>query len=677
MRGLYSRIFALLLVHAALLPGAGAAGLPATIGYEGFLKNASGDPINALVSLTFRLYGQSAGGSALWTETHNAVSVSEGVFSAQLGSIVSLVDTPGLSLNKALYLSIEVNTDGEMTPRLALNSAPYSFSTRKLSLEIAVDCAGGDTIGKALDDAPVGGALTLDVSGTCVEDVVITRSNMTIKSTSADAVIRAVSPAPNACRAALHIHGARNVTVSDISILPDPADTENMRGVCVSDNAAAQLNSITVDGFASQGVYVHEGSALDMHSSIVRNNGSYGFLVNYGSNTEIRATSVTGNARGLFVESASAQVFEGSVVSGNTRHGVQGRLGSTIFVDSSTIENNGSPGSGTSAYGVLLTDNSSVQIKNSTVATGMQHAGEGASIGAYRNTNVYLGGGNTISAPFAATIECPPDCDDLYGAGGGGTAIDMEYQGSLRQQDGKDIIVGNIYTWNTSIVDFRDAEITPTTAVLNQGTFAQLRLRDRSPGDNTATLTGVLVANSQILSIRNSNSSERALIDGKVYCAGFGYADPDLAFKDPEDGFVFCDHPDLDIEVLASGPGSVAPFGTATHSITINNLAASSPRVDPGPITVYVQASGDFHTITVPSVANMDCSYDSVDTLTCVGPAFAWGDLTALNFDVDVVAGNLNSGSIYVDVWAYVDNQLYEDDESDNDPAVIETFVTN
>jgi len=64
------------LVLASLSAGAQA---PATIGHQGVLTTSGGAPVaDGTYSLTFRLYSASTGGIALWTETHSAVSVSNG-----------------------------------------------------------------------------------------------------------------------------------------------------------------------------------------------------------------------------------------------------------------------------------------------------------------------------------------------------------------------------------------------------------------------------------------------------------------------------------------------------------------------------------------------------------------------------------------------------------------------
>jgi hypothetical protein len=55
------------------------------ISYQGRLLQG-GDPVNATINITFRLYTVSSGGAAIWTETQSVV-VDEGLFSVYLGTV--------------------------------------------------------------------------------------------------------------------------------------------------------------------------------------------------------------------------------------------------------------------------------------------------------------------------------------------------------------------------------------------------------------------------------------------------------------------------------------------------------------------------------------------------------------------------------------------------------------
>ena len=112
-----------LLILAALLLGAtqAQAAVPGEISFQGFLTDTSGVPINGSVSMTFRIYDAATLGNLLWGETQSGVTVDEGRYAVLLGT-GTVLPTPGIALTALAFdleywLSVEVETDGEMTPR--------------------------------------------------------------------------------------------------------------------------------------------------------------------------------------------------------------------------------------------------------------------------------------------------------------------------------------------------------------------------------------------------------------------------------------------------------------------------------------------------------------------------------------------------------------------------------
>lgn len=126
-------------VSAALFPvvSFGAAGINKQLPYQGVLKTSGGVKVSdGNYDMIFKIYDAPSGGNILWTGTHtaangNAVTVTDGVFSALLGSgsgntmIIDFSDD-------TLYLGIKVGADSEMTPRKRIGAAGYAFNTDKL-----------------------------------------------------------------------------------------------------------------------------------------------------------------------------------------------------------------------------------------------------------------------------------------------------------------------------------------------------------------------------------------------------------------------------------------------------------------------------------------------------------------------------------------------------------------
>ncbi|NJP07050.1 MAG: hypothetical protein HC837_16230 [Chloroflexaceae bacterium] len=104
-----------------------------TISYQGNLTDSASEPINATLPMTFKLYGTSTGGSAIWTEERtgaNAVPVSSGLFSVLLGSVTPLETS---LFGEPLWLGISVNGDAEMTPREQLSATTTAAGPRLLA----------------------------------------------------------------------------------------------------------------------------------------------------------------------------------------------------------------------------------------------------------------------------------------------------------------------------------------------------------------------------------------------------------------------------------------------------------------------------------------------------------------------------------------------------------------
>ena len=115
------------------------AGIPRIVSLKGELSDAADQPITGLVSITFRVYDVQTGGAALWSETQS-VTADEGVYTVLLGSVTSL----DLPFDADYWLSIEVEADGEMSPRLRMASSPYAYRAR--SAETADAAADSDTV---------------------------------------------------------------------------------------------------------------------------------------------------------------------------------------------------------------------------------------------------------------------------------------------------------------------------------------------------------------------------------------------------------------------------------------------------------------------------------------------------------------------------------------------------
>ena len=148
------KVFLSLAIVVALVVGGVAGGLlngvilaepggsiPTLINYQGTLLNQStGSPVpNGQYSIVFSVYSTSTGGSPLWQETQT-VDVEDGLFSVLLGAVVAL--DASIFDGSPRYLGIEVEGDGEMTPRQLLASVPYAFHAEDADTVDGMEGAG-------------------------------------------------------------------------------------------------------------------------------------------------------------------------------------------------------------------------------------------------------------------------------------------------------------------------------------------------------------------------------------------------------------------------------------------------------------------------------------------------------------------------------------------------------
>lgn len=117
---------ALLLTYLSLHVAA-VAQIPERISYQGFIAESSGEPVpNGPISMTFAIYTVQSGGTPIWSETHPAVAVNGGYFSAELGSVTPL----NLPFDVPYWLGTSMKGDAEMTPRTSFAASPYGLRSK-------------------------------------------------------------------------------------------------------------------------------------------------------------------------------------------------------------------------------------------------------------------------------------------------------------------------------------------------------------------------------------------------------------------------------------------------------------------------------------------------------------------------------------------------------------------
>ncbi len=107
---------------------------PQLINYQGRLTNAAGQPLadGTTVDLTFAFYGVETGGTAYLTVLQEDVVVTGGLYSVLIGSgTVTSGTEPNLGAvfqnHQDVWMGVDVDGDGEMSPRARIVSVPYAM----------------------------------------------------------------------------------------------------------------------------------------------------------------------------------------------------------------------------------------------------------------------------------------------------------------------------------------------------------------------------------------------------------------------------------------------------------------------------------------------------------------------------------------------------------------------
>src|SRR6056297_3453590 len=115
---------------------------PQTINYQGYLTDASDNPITGNVDMDFTIWDAQTGGNQEWSgETINGISVSNGVFNVILGETTPI----NADFSDQYWLQIVVDPSGDNVtlPRIQMSSAGYSLSTKRIEVS---DDAGQNVI---------------------------------------------------------------------------------------------------------------------------------------------------------------------------------------------------------------------------------------------------------------------------------------------------------------------------------------------------------------------------------------------------------------------------------------------------------------------------------------------------------------------------------------------------
>lgn len=124
---------------------AAAVAVPGYINYQGLLRDSAGNVVTGTKSMTFKIYDSLTGGSARWTMTDSAVSVSNGLYTVKLGPLTSTDVGTG-----SRWLEVVVGSE-TLTPRLEILSVAYAITAGSVASVDYATLAGTATTAASAD----------------------------------------------------------------------------------------------------------------------------------------------------------------------------------------------------------------------------------------------------------------------------------------------------------------------------------------------------------------------------------------------------------------------------------------------------------------------------------------------------------------------------------------------
>lgn len=178
-----------------------------TINYQGRLADNAGTPLDGSYAMRFSLYDAATEGNLVWgPEIHDAVPVSEGLFSVGLGSQTS-GGIPTSAWNGDRYLEITVGGE-TLSPRELIRSVPIAG----MSLTVPDGAIGADQIADGVITQVEAPSLLKSANG---NNEIIRSGNSVFDGTDADGFIEITYPCfPHGVRAFFAINGHWNANHS-------------------------------------------------------------------------------------------------------------------------------------------------------------------------------------------------------------------------------------------------------------------------------------------------------------------------------------------------------------------------------------------------------------------------------------------------------------------------------
>ena len=285
-----------------------------------------------------------------------------------------------------------------------------------------VNCDKGEKINallKTLAKANAPPPITINVSGTCKENVLIQNFDRLTLNAKPGAVIMG---APKNINPAISIVSSDYVTVQGFIVEGGP------EGVQCGDNSLCNFSGLTVENSADDGV-VFSRSAGDIGNSTLQNNANRGLTVRNGSKVLLTGATIQGNAfAGVGVVSGADLTMGSASVQNNGGSGIRVSQNATVRLSDTTISGNGGNGISMDAH----SNASFEQNVTGNVVTG--NAGVGVLLGDLSFAQ-FVGVNNVSGNMTQPDVACLPQFSATRGAGTVGGTTDCHEPPAPNRKD--------------------------------------------------------------------------------------------------------------------------------------------------------------------------------------------------------------------------------------------------